>query len=344
MFKVLALVAATAAVASAVRTPVRPMADLDMQRPALRAELVDEVNTAGASWTASMRQGAFLEGASVAQAKGLMGTLLEGGPDVPKKQWSDAELRAFANIPANFSSAQHWPQCAYQISKIRDQSACGSCWAFGAAEAMSDRFCIHEQLNVSVAAADLMSCCFTCGNGCQGGYPGAAWGWWNVMGLVDNTCDPYPFPSCSHHVNGPEPPCPSRIYQTPPCHKQCSASSGENWSSDKKYGATHYAVDTGVQAIQVEIMTNGPVETAFTVYEDFLTYKSGVYEHTTGNILGGHAVKFVGWGVTAAGEEYWIVNNSWNDSWGLHGTFWIKRGVNECGIESTVWGGLPKAQ
>jgi cathepsin B len=40
-----------------------------------------------------------------------------------------------------------------------------------------------------------------------------------------------------------------------------------------------------------EIYKNGPVETAFSVYEDFLTYKSGVYRHTSGAFLGGHAVK-----------------------------------------------------
>jgi len=44
-------------------------------------------------------------------------------------------------------------------------------------------------------------------------------------------------------------------------------------------------------------MTNGPVEAAFNVYEDFLTYKTGVYKHTTGSLLGGHAVKCLGWGV-----------------------------------------------
>ena len=33
-------------------------------------------------------------------------------------------------------------------------------------------------------------------------------------------------------------------------------------------------------------MTNGPAEAAFTVYEDFPNYKSGVYQHTSGKVGG----------------------------------------------------------
>ena len=32
-------------------------------------------------------------------------------------------------------------------------------------------------------------------------------------------------------------------------------------------------------------MTNGPVEAAFSVYSDFLLYKAGVYQHTTGSVI-----------------------------------------------------------
>jgi len=42
--------------------------------------------------------------------------------------------------------------------------------------------------------------------------------------------------------------------------------------------------------------TKGPVEACFSVYEDFLSYKSGVYIHQSGRELGGHCVKIVGWG------------------------------------------------
>lgn len=77
-------------------------------------------------------------------------------------------------------------------------------------------------------------------------------------------------------------------------------------------------------------MENGSVTAAFTVYDDFLTYTSGVYKHTTGESLGGHAIKVVGWGVSDAGENYWLCNNSWNTEWGMLGTFEILMG--DCGI------------
>jgi cathepsin B len=44
-------------------------------------------------------------------------------------------------------------------------------------------------------------------------------------------------------------------------------------------------------------LTNGPVEASFDVYEDFLTYKAGIYHHVTGKNLGGHSIKILGWGV-----------------------------------------------
>jgi cathepsin B len=58
-------------------------------------------------------------------------------------------------------------------------------------------------------------------------------------------------------------------------------------------------------------MTNGPVEGAFTVYADFPSYKNGVYQYTSGDELGGHAIKILGWG-TENGTPFWLVANSWN--------------------------------
>jgi cathepsin B len=100
-------------------------------------------------------------------------------------------------------------------------------------------------------------------------------------------------------------------------------------------------VPSNEEAIKTEIFNHGPVEAAFTVYEDFVTYKSGVYSHVTGSELGGHAIRILGWGVEND-TPYWIVVNSWNEDWGDKGTFKIKRGVDECGIEDSVVAGIPK--
>lgn len=51
---------------------------------------------------------------------------------------------------------------------------------------MSDRVCIHSNgdVNFRFSADDLVSCCYTCGMGCNGGFPGAAWSYWVRKGIV----------------------------------------------------------------------------------------------------------------------------------------------------------------
>ncbi|PIO63789.1 papain family cysteine protease [Teladorsagia circumcincta] len=92
-------------------------------------------------------------------------------------------------------------------------------------------------------------------------------------------------------------------------------------------------------AIRAEIMTNGPVQAAFTVYADFMLYTGGIYVHTAGKPMGGHGVKIIGWGVEN-GTKYWTVANSWNTDWGEDGGYFrIVRGVDNCGFESDVIAG-----
>ena len=43
----------------------------------------------------------------------------------------------------------------------------------------------------------------------------------------------------------------------------------------------------------------------FTVYEDFMSYSSGIYEHKYGKRLGLHAVKVIGFNVSSNGTKYW---------------------------------------
>lgn len=77
----------------------------------------------------------------------------------------------------------------------------------------------------------------------------------------------------------------------------------------------------------------------FSVYQDFFSYESGVYQHKKGDYVGGHVVKIVGWGVGNDGTKYWKVLNSWGD-WGEdNGFFRIIRGTNNCGFEEYIMGG-----
>ena len=77
------------------------------------------------------------------------------------------------------------------------------------------------------------------------------------------------------------------------------------FQEDKTFGKSAYAVSGEVEMIQKEIMTNGPVEGAFTVYADFPSYKSG----ETDVFKGGCRFFFAGVGVvlivkTVASKSY----------------------------------------
>ncbi|KAM3361619.1 cathepsin B-like protease 2 isoform X2 [Capsicum galapagoense] len=248
----------------------------------------------------------------------------------------------FKELPKEFDARKAWPQCS-TIGRILGQflhliGHCGSCWAFGAVESLSDRFCIHYNLSVSLSVNDVLACCgFLCGDGCDGGYPIAAWRYFRRRGVVTEECDPYfDNEGCSHP--GCEP-----AYPTPRCHRRCVK---ENllWRKSKHYSVNAYRISRDPYSIMAEIYENGPVEVSFTVYQDFAHYKSGVYKHITGKSMGGHAVKLIGWGTSEQGEDYWLIANSWNRGWGDDGYFKIRRGTNECGIEHDVVAGLPSAR
>ena len=64
-----------------------------------------------------------------------------------------------------------------------------------------------------------------------------------------------------------------------------------------------------VQDIMEELMTNGPMQIGLTIYSDFYSYGSGVYEQTTSTYEGRHAIKLLGWDVDGNGELYWICQN-----------------------------------
>jgi cathepsin B len=256
------------------------------------------------------------------EAKRLLGTVVIPG----KLREFPVRNRVMANLPTTFDSRQQWPGA---IHPIRDQQQCGSCWAFACSEVASDRFAIKSNLSINVVLSpqDLVSCDNQDGNmGCNGGYPIKAMQYVVSNGLVADACYPYT----------------SGGGDTGDCELKGAGSTCPSGSGTVKFykNKNAYQVADNEAAIQTEILNNGPVEAAFNVYEDFFSYKGGVYKHTKGGLAGGHAVKIIGWGVLN-NEKYWLVANSWNTSWGLDGFFMILRGVDECGIESGIVAGEP---
>ncbi|KAK8799679.1 hypothetical protein WA158_006227 [Blastocystis sp. Blastoise] len=266
----------------------------------------------------------------------LLGTYLNGKSNLKRISYNETNI----DIPTEFDSRKEWPECP-SVGEVSDQSSCGSCWAFGAADSGTDRLCIASKGKIQkrLSAEDLLECCDDCGQLCSGGFPYQAWLYMTTSGIVTgggygdmNSCKAYIYPKCNHNKNGTYPPC-GDISNPPKCNYKCQDTYPIPYSQDLYRFRAPYNLYT-IEDIQKDILLYGPHEVSFTVYEDFLLYKQGIYQHIEGKSLGGHSVRLIGWGVEND-VPYWTIANSWNEEWGENGFFRILRGKNECGIENS---------
>ncbi|XP_064459554.1 cathepsin B-like [Ornithodoros turicata] len=306
-------------------------------------EMIDFINNLNTTWKAGRN---FDESLDLEYFRGLMGvqpmSLPYRFPTIEHDVNPDV-------LPESFDAREKWGFCYSVIAVIGDTGSCASSWAVGAAGVISDRTCIHTDsaLNVNISAEDIMECADTfCGAGCRGGLPGCAWWSWQHRGIVSgglygtkDGCKPYAIPPCEHVGKGKRPPC-TAPKKAPECLTKCRDGYKTKYGEDIYTAKTTYDVPNDEHQIMAEIYKNGPVQADFTVYSDFLNYKSGVYQEQTGQPLGLLVVKILGWGKDN-GVPYWLVANSWNTDWGENGYFRILRGGNECGIEGDVIAGIP---
>jgi len=317
------------------------------------ASIANQINALQTTWKAAVYPRHV--NATVASLKSRLGSIIPGDSEYIAPEHERTEFPNAA-IPTSFDVRTAWPNCAAITGHVRDQSNCGSCWAFSSTESFNDRYCITTgDAKTFFSPEDTVSCCsgLKCSfsMGCNGGQPSGAWSWFTMEGVstgadyadvgTGSSCKPYSMQSCAHHCTPP----PGMVdctevqsYSTPRCASTCNEKTyGVDYDSDKKKAKSSYQV-RGVTNIQQELMDKGSMSVDFTVYEDFETYTSGIYQHKTGKSLGGHAVKLIGWG-EENGTPYWTIMNSWNEAWGEKGTFRILRGSNECGIESDAIAG-----
>merc|ERR1711907_770498 len=322
----------------------------NLQAPAVTNELIAAVNNDESSgWKAG--ENARFTNTTLEQAKVLMGTLQNDD----KSTWLPYKAVKPIDIPTEFDwrTDTRAKSCS-SVSEIRDQSNCGSCWAFGSVEAMSDRSCIKGKY-AHFSAQDVTSCDHLGDMGCSGGVPSTVYTYQKTFGIVDggnygdkSGCWSYQLAPCAPHINGSKyPACPDST-NAASCARKCE--NGKTWAASKVRGAGGYSVcqqgmlaGACAEAMAQDIYQNGPITGMFFVKQDFLTYKSGVYTPSLFSpMLGGHAIKIMGFG-TEGGKDYWLVANSWNEAWGDKGYFKIRRGTNAAMIESAIINGGPAA-
>jgi cathepsin B len=178
------------------------------------------------------------------ELKCYTGTILTDKTGKPSS-FLDYTPEEVKSLPASFDSRTKWPDC---IHAIRNQEQCGSCWAFAASEAISDRFCIASNgaINEVFSPQDLVSCSWNMG--CSGGILYTTWLWLEYFGITTDSCVPYT----------------SGAGDAGSCSKYCTGTTTPKTKEYVKFWSVH-SYDNP-DAIKLAIINDGPIETGFTVY------------------------------------------------------------------------------
>lgn len=210
------------------------------------------------------------------------------------------------------------------MTPIKNQGHCGSCWTFSTTGALEAHHCIKENKVCThwegLAEQQLIDCAGAYkNNGCNGGLPSQAFEYIHYNGGI-MTEEKYNY----------------------------TAKDGSCKSDNHDIGATVSGVFNISSFDEDEIVAAvadiGPVSVAYQVSPNFRLYSHGVYDswNATTNKTEcrsspsdvNHAVVMVGYGTTNDEKAipFHIVRNSWGNTWGMEGYFWILRGQNLCGI------------
>ena len=213
---------------------------------------------------------------------------------------------------SNLPDSVDWRGTA--VTPVKDQGKCGSCWSFSATGAMEGAWAISTGNLVSLSEQQLLDCSITYGDmACKGG-------------LMDNAFEyAIDYGLC--------------LEQDVPYEAKRESCEYSNCEAEVEFSECQ-DVPSGDQLALKAAVSQQPVSVAIQADKIvFQSYSSGVI---TGDACGtnlNHGVLIVGYG-TENGVDYWLVKNSWGDSWGDNG--YVKIGRNDtvnnlgvCGIAST---------
>ena len=195
------------------------------------------------------------------------------------------------------------------VNPIVDQGNCGSCWAFSATAAVEGAWKIAGNKLVALAQQELVDCGGATGNyGCNGGWMDWAFQYLINVGGQELSSD-YPY----------------------------TARDGAcKFDKSKAAARIRSFVDVPQNdcATLLKAITQQPVSVAIAA-NAIMFYSSGVFASTTCGTSLNHGVAAVGYG-TDAGQNFYLVRNSWGTSWGEAGYIRMSRDVQTstgvCGI------------
>lgn len=215
------------------------------------------------------------------------------------------------DLPDAFDWRQHG-----LVTPVKDQGACGSCWAFSAVQNVEGQWAKAGKGLTPLAPQQVVDCDTKLGDmGCNGGWPSHAYEYMISTGGLEAEAS-YPYEGVDD---------------------TCRFDSAKVVAKISSY----VNVTQDVNAIQQALYEIGPLSVALDA-NVLQYYIGGIVEPITCGTQLDHAVLLVGWETSrdllVFKQPVWIVKNSWGPSWGEAGYFRIVRtgGVGSCGINTAV--------